>query len=625
MQPRPEIVTRLREDIQNAKKLMKRGRFRQFSASIRAIIDKPEYETWLRGSSAEEEQLQIQVCRLKVLIYQHLDYYDALLHPLSRSIDDLQTKHARFGVDGIEFNSLVENVNYLREFKIVTASTIITEGEEAFSLISWALHNSRVNWKWMEQVHRELWRERAWVALVYCQELFQAHEVSMTIEKLEQLRRFVFDRLSTNEFPCNATKASLVEELARAYRRAGRYQDAENCYNEAIGFYLKKTLNPKSQIPETEEQTNNARRYQYRRVAQVYAYGIQQIHASKSDLKRSEAAIRVAQLLLSNENADEITLRFIELSKGIILRISAGNKKKSLEDAREIIDGARKYFEEIQHERLLYKCKWEMAIIDHLLNDPKVEEVIASYKEYCHSKNDIRALANVDILKSHIERRNLNYHRARDLANGGLAQAEESKNTIAIKDAHIAVGESLYQLEKTQRSVEIDDAGRLHGERMRSGPEYQDPVAAFEKALDINRSHGNQKIEAICFLGLSKVAAIRNDKTTSDIYWERYLQLKQAEQIQHRFIIDVLEAEASADRARMQPDFIIRSSVSINKENYLRSVDSLWQWFYEKGKRLGYTDKTLAGWFGVSRTTVNQRKKRNAKKEPLRRVPRAPR
>lgn len=577
-----------------AKELVKEGKFRTLSDVLVEIkknveicdtdsIGNPKPQIWI---------IEREILRYKLLVYQHLNYFDSISGGWKEENATDEAIGAVHG-DNISLKTLFKNLNYLRRSEIIDEKKISDEGMKALSLIDREGRESREVWEHKSPEEKKLWQERVWVVLGHCLELFRQNFLEATISNLERMNRFVFDKLSSKDFPCYATKATLLAELAKAYRRNGDYKKAEKLYFTSIKHYLDKTRHPKDN---DREYQRNALKYQFRRVAQLFSYGLQQIHASRSDINRCEANLLIAELLLSGKNEDEITPRYVQLSRGIIKRIKSGTSKEGLAEAKQEISEVRKYFDLLAHKRMLIKCDWELAIIHHLLEEHEsAENIVADIESHYLPIGDYRALANIYILRSHIQRTKGQLIDSLSCAKKGLEYAEKSKNRIARKDAHIALAESAFIMEKhTKRKLDID------------------AYVEFERVLKINEKHENRKIDVISYLGLCKVAAFRGDKVNADKYWEKYKLNKNS--IEHAFVTDVLEADAVSEINRLNADFVISGRISNLELNYDHYQFQLKKWLYEKAKKPNQSKDELAKTLGVSRQTIREWEKKFAGK-----------
>ena len=395
----------------------------------------------------------------------------------------------------------------------------------------------------------------------------------------------------SNTNHCYATKAMIYSELAKCHRNLGDLRNAEKEYYISNKYILKKSQYH-IKDPKIE---NSSLNYLFRRTAQVYCYGLNYINAAKSDIKRCEANLLISELLMSGQEGDLTTSLFIDFSKAVIKRIKAGTNNLKLIRAKKHIETVKNELIKLQHEQLIARCNWELAILFHLLRDfdaseshiKMVERFNMGRNKSFESKDSFRAKTNICILRSHIEREKFQLKKSKDLADKAYEFAEKSTNRIAKIDAHICRAETAYVIER-HASISLQNGDDI------------DAFKEFLTSLKENKGINNVKINAICFLGLCKVAVLRNKIEEAKQYWEMFKRIEDS--IEHQFILDHLKKITLEQYKNLFENFIIPGN--IEDFEYKKHLTALKRWFYKKAHRPNQSKKELAKALGISRQTI---------------------
>lgn len=576
-----------------AKNLVKRGQFRSLSVKLLEILE------FLKGHNIKIVNpvpfggrntysnsvitFEIELLRFRAMVYQHLDYFDALNEP-ENEIANFRALTGTFESENerISDEQLFENLRRIREYHPADSVTIVAEGASALEHIRKCRTLEFESGHYGDNLLR-WWQELAWSVIIYCDQQFKLNNVDFADRELRVLEYWVENTLRRKGFSCDATLAMLKEHLGRVKRRLGRYDDAEKSYYESIEHYLRKSEATDGDFLDPPELN---RVYLNRRAAQVFIYGLQQLHASRSDVQRSEASLLVGRLLLSGGFADELTLPYVMLCEGIIKRIRAGVDPSDLAAANQLIENSKQHFAKLRIKPLVEKCDWELLIIQHLLgNVAKANQLLEYFQTSYSTAGDTRRLANTLTLWSHRQRKKGNNALSLDYARQAYDEAKRSGNKIAIIDSLISLGESEFLVEKDQR--------KNHGE---SNQRFE---AVLKMASD------NKKFRAVALLGLSKIAAFRGNSLLANQLFGEYKSIENL--IEHRFVTDQLALAAQTEMDTLCEGFYI--PYDTKQLDFRKHSESLKEWLYRRASARHRTQVAIAKAINLSQPTLRSKKR----------------
>lgn len=544
----PKEIARFSKLNSAANDFVKEGSFRRLSLQIKKILEFLTREginvskpIGLSLSEADPVRCSFEreMLRFRAILYQHVDYFDALTQDKVCSDAAEAKPPAKIPEKDCHISDemLFRCLNSIRTHSAISPDIIVGEGSIALERIN-ACHERLVN---LDKPSLRWWQELAWSVILLCDHKFKNNEVEFVEQTLLKLESWLADKLVQEDFECNATQALAKEHRGRASRRLGHYESSEEAYYAAIEHYLAKSKSPRVSSRPNPQLSRN---YLNRRAAQVFVYGLQQLHSSRSDVKRSDASLLVGRLLIADEYADELTPPYITLCEGVNTRIRAGMDPVMLAKARDLIQGARRYFAQLQISPLVDKCDWELLIIHHLLGEVGgAEALLEKFEAQYKANGDNRRLANTYSLWSHRARKKLDFFLAKEMALKALDFANLSKNKIARFDALIACAESEFKLELKKN--------RRKGEARQR----------FEEALEL--ASDNKKFRAVCCLGLSKVHAFQGNRDGAQARWDEYFQISNL--IEHRYVTKVLATEAIDQLEANKLGFYLSPDLKVGK------------------------------------------------------------
>lgn len=589
-----------------AKNLVKRGEFRLLSEKLEEIIDNPKINIFfeknfrLYGENYEKLErndklrLEYEILRYKVFVFQHLAYYDALTQKKTISLDvsvnimedekkDLQKLFDRLN----KFNGK----DKINTDPIVTKDSIEKEARLAYDEICRNV-DTKISWESKDEIEKKVWQEKVWLVLCYINEQFHLDKFDECLTKLEKIKHFIFEKISdeettskNNPFFCFTTKATILSLMANCQSMKGQLREAEANYYEAIRLYTCKAKNPKDTNGENKEvRLHNNIKFQFRRTAQIFIYGMLRVNAKKSNIDRCKANLLITELLLTEQKEDETTWLALEFSKLVIKRIEAGFNIILLKDIRKQLLFVKAKVELLSHRPLLAEVNFELAIINHLLKNWDIAESLLKEVEEYYDEDLYRMKANICILLSHINRSKGNFPKSIEFAKEGIRLSKMSNNIIAKMDAAICLAETCFEYNKLGNEI-VYDAYKF-----------------FERALALNEQMQSPKIEAICFLGLCKVSAFRKDKDLAELFWDKYLMIKQF--CQHKFIFDILEHKGKLELDSLNDNNLFIINSQSDELNYDKNIEKLKLWSFSKAMENSLTDTDIAEKLGISRQSV---------------------
>jgi hypothetical protein len=524
-----------------------------------------------------------------LFVFQHLSYYDALNEKKNTDAEISEVSDK----EKIPLPELFKNLNKLNERKIVSLEDIESEAKSAYEKIR-KNSETRESWELKDEIEKKVWQEKVWLILCYLNEQFHLDKFDECLTKLERIKEFVFNKLSDEEssdkkkpFFCFTTKATTLALIANCQAMKGQLREAESNYYDAIKHYTFKANNPKESNNDNESykiKRQDNIKFQFRRIAQIFIYGLLRINAKKSNIDRCKANLLITEVLITEQKEDETTLLVLEFSKLVIKRIEAGFNTTLLKKIIEDLHSVKTELVILSHRPLLAEVNFELAIINHLLKNWETCEFLLRDVENYYDEDLYRMKANISILRSHINRSKGNIPESIKDAEKAIDFSKMSNNIIAKMDAAICLAESCFEYNKIGNTNKYD-AYKL-----------------FERALTLNEQMQSPKIEAICLLGLCKVSAFRKEKDLAELFYGKYLTIKQF--CQHKFVFDSLEAKTKTELDTLNNSNIFIINSQSDDLNYERNIEKLKQWSFSKALENSLTDTDIAEKLGISRQSV---------------------
>lgn len=437
---------------------------------------------------------------------------------------------------------------------------------------------------------RRLIRERIRYCLDYAQAFhYRAHNYPEAKRIISRCRSLIFSGLRVEErnaFPCHGTLAQLSYYLGRVHRQMNEYEEAEECFAQAISYYYRRAMCKKAELRHKPELVERELSFAQYKSSVVLSLGLGWLHYTRGHLIQTlRNNILPARVMLAHTR-DELNKAYVELLYGATMRSVGGTTDtKKLREALSSIARAHRVFEQGGHRTYQARADYELALVNLQLGLPK--EALLSLREVektSRKAGDRRWLSKSKVLLSRIECTRGRYEKAVKEASAALALADEPPEQVGCKiDALITRGEMMIML------------GNYEGAR-----EDLNAALALNKSYDARGTRrANPSDAALCILFIAKSYGLGASGDLARDYYDRWEKLK--DDVEHRIIHELGE-----DIGRMIAEKSFNIPANLENLNYSECQIKLQRWLIETAQlKLETTNASkIAGAIGVGRGTV---------------------
>lgn len=450
---------------------------------------------------------------------------------------------------------------------------------------------------------REILREKVRLCIDYAQtHFYREHDYPMAQSAVFRCRNFVEQVLQKKgEFNCYGTLGQIYYVAGKIYRQQNDYGAAEDCFSLSIENYYHRA---QSKIEQLRAGANSWQRQRdvdddlalTRLKAGIsLALGIGWINYARGHLQQAlNTNINPARVLLLHAR-DELSSAYVDLIDSSITRALSNKDAAKLERAIELAQRAYRVFRENEHWRYVGRAAWELGLAHFYTgNLDEAEERAQKVEAIALQSNDQRWVCNALILRSRIEhkRGQLNepqrietYLSAEELASSARRNANEQRQTLCEINALI-----------TRSAIRIDLG--------RAGEARED----LEKALALNKKSNspkmgntaNPKVEALCYLYLSRSHARESERFKAHEYFLRWKGLER--DVEHIYVRE-LAHEVEQEINRLKKDFVIKAGSDIDLD-YKKLKKGLQRFLLQEAKSSPQEKQEIAERLGISRQTL---------------------
>lgn len=435
-----------------------------------------------------------------------------------------------------------------------------------------------------EQRERVEVREKVRFCLAGVNELYRQHEYARAKQTVESLYDFTLDKLRTDTFHCYGTLGQLAYVKGKILRQTSHYDEAGDCFLEAIEWYFKRAAAKK----DSEEDWS----FSSWRIGLCLGLGLGSSNLMRGYLTRAMQSVLPARLMLL-KSGGEVNKAYLDIVFAAIDRnlTSKTDDTGRIDEAIKTIEASYKTFQDKQHHRYKSRAAYELSLA-YFYKEPlapewlaKAEEMLAEVEKFSSDAKDFRWHANALVLRSRVERKKKRYAEAEKSATYAH-RLTEGYNLIRC-EALIARGEARIDLAK-----------------------YEDARGDFYSALKINDEHlparslevTNPRISSLCYLNLSYVYAIEKKVQEAGDYFQKWKALERF--VEHRGVHHLSQA-VEVELKQLSNPFIIQAG-KIEDFNYKALLTNLQQWLVEQARHKTQDQSEMAKIIGVSRQTLYQ-------------------
>jgi tetratricopeptide (TPR) repeat protein len=410
---------------------------------------------------------------------------------------------------------------------------------------------------------------------------------------------FIKSKLRDEEvFPCYGTLAQAELYLGQIHRRMNQYDEAEECFGRAIGYYYERA---RRRMAEYDYERAKRSTGEYRddeshreallseltlskyRSAICLGSGIGRVNFSRGHLKEAIHNILSARVLLLGTEAELHTANLDLLFASVKRSIGGRKDKKGLLEAIKNIEDAYLVFREHDHVPYIANAAIELSLAylyngEHKKALSKLTELESILDEDDKSKWKCPRL----LVLSRISRERGNPMEAERLASEALDHAAEHTKQVPYQiEALIVRSEARILLR------EIDEARK-----------------DLREALELNeygKKQANIKVEAVCQLHLARSFALEHDGREAKHCFARWKQLEK--KVEHG-IIHELAAEVEKDIRGLSKDFVIPADAE--SLNYNEHLKELQKFLVNQAKQRTQTIQETTEKLKISRQTLHQ-------------------
>lgn len=469
-------------------------------------------------------------------------------------------------------------------------------------------------------------------SLVSINEDYRLDNYTDCIEKISFLVAFIEAKLVSKNIDCYETLARLNYYLGKNQRKRGRIAQAELSYKKSL-ICLKTyaesiSYEPRENTP--EESATIARRIQ----ATHSKCGIVEtsrawLFFDKGDYASAEHSAITALALLANTQ-HLIIKNHALLILGTIKRV----KSTTFEEMQEAIDllmGARKAFVELEHKRLLARTDYELVlgllIQDNLMTGRNIRTLEKEKRDFpvniakkllaqCSWSAKPLWKARYSILKSKISRKleskknsiEQNYNDAIRYAEDSIKEAENKHDIYSQIDGRVALGEAYLGKGRKEKEIASRETDASKKQEWESAAEssFQSAKEWFSSAIGKNKDGVYLQLEAICRLLMARVAINLEDEDEFNQQFHEYQKLGPFQQ----YWVAQLEKRIRTEKISLESKKLTIDLNNLHHSHYeaklrrvlLEAADKQLENKNEKvtnfnrGKLLGVGESTIRNW-----------------------------
>jgi tetratricopeptide (TPR) repeat protein len=452
--------------------------------------------------------------------------------------------------------------------------------------------------------NRDIAREQIRLYLAFVQaHFYRTHHYQLAQEAVLRCEEAVRVIRQEATYPCYGTMARIAFFLGRIHRQTGAYQQAEVAFRDAIGFLDRRASHYLARHRECPSEVSLDKRNlevassKYK-TAVCLALGLGWLCYSRGELGRALSYTVPAHVHVIDKT-DGITVGYVDLIRGSVLRSRAGSDHELLDEAREYAHRAHDAFADAGHKFYQARAAYELANIAYQKGNGDEALEHLNHVTDTPPEADTRWLANSLILRSRIACHLLrDSRRAEEYAMEALRKAQQSDLVSCETGALISLGEVKFSQSRYAEARGFFEAVLDPGAR------------SFQRRSEIENTH----VAAICLLNIARCyGRERQVASAKDSLNRGRMMAAGVENQSVRELVSTVEIEI-ASRGR---DFVVLAGDRTASYSFREHQAGLKQFLYDQVRQFEHQKSKMAGMLGISRQALHQWESQMTPKAPV--------